>query len=95
MCEACESDEPFEPREPASPEILKSARAIEAALSGERVPEHAWAIYFSFAGGSVTWPQYQRIRSSYEAALTSAQPIRVKTLSRKRRAPIIRCETVA
>lgn len=77
MCEACESDEPYEPREPVPPEILARARAIEAALAGERAPDAAWAIYLGQAGGAVTFAQYQRIRASYEAALASAPPLRV------------------
>jgi hypothetical protein len=94
MCEACESDEPFEPREPVPPEILTAARAIEAALAGEPVPDEAWAIYLGRAGGAIGWAQYQRIRSSYEAALASAPPIRMKP-SLRRRPSAIRCEGVA
>jgi hypothetical protein len=94
MCEACESDEPYEPREAVPPGILSAARAIEAALAGDPVPEKAWTIYFGEAGGAITWPQYQRIRASFEAALASAPPVPLKPSFDKRRSPI-RCERVA
>ena len=93
MCEACESDEPFEPSEPVAPEILTAARAIEAALAGERAPDQAWAIYLGRAGGAVPWPHYQRIRASLAAAYAAA-PVRMTSSFRKRSAPI-RCEAVA
>jgi len=94
MCEACDSDEPFEPREAVRPEIIAAARAIEAALAGERAPDQAWVIYLGRAGGAVSWPQYQRIRVSFEAAYASTPPIRMKApLGRGRAA--IRCEGVA
>ena len=94
MCEACESDEPFEPSEPVPPEILERARAIEAALAGERAPDQAWHIYLGRAGGAVVWPQYQRIRASFEAAYASTPPVRMKAAFGRRRAAI-RCEGVA
>jgi hypothetical protein len=97
MCEACESDEPFEPfepREPVRPEILAAARAIEAALAGQRVPDQAWAIYLGRAGGAVPWPQYRRIRASFEAAYASTPPVLMEASLRRRRAAI-RCEGVA
>ena len=67
MCDACEIDDPL-PRKAVSPKIVRAARRIEAAMPGERVPDHAWAVYESQASGSLTWPQYQRIRTSYDAA---------------------------
>ncbi len=94
MCEACESDEPFEPREPVPAEILSAARTIEAALAGERASDEAWAIYLGEAGGALSFAQYQRIRSSYEAALASVPPVRAKP-SLRPRASAIRCEAVA
>jgi hypothetical protein len=94
MCEACEGDEPFEPREPVRPEIVAAARAIEAALAGDQAPEQAWAIYLGRAGGAVSWPQYRRIRASFEAAYASTPPVRMKASFRRRRAGI-RCEGVA
>jgi len=94
MCEACESDEPFEPREPVPPEILAAARAIEAALVGERAPDQAWAIYLGRAGGAVAWPHYQRIRASFDGAYASAPRVRMKASPGRRRASI-RCEGVA
>ena len=97
MCEACESDEPFVPREPVPAAVLTAARALEAALPGDPVPDAAWSIYLGLAGGAVTWPQYQRIRMSYEAALAAtppASPVRMIPPARRRSASI-RCESAA
>jgi hypothetical protein len=91
MCEACESDEPFEPRQPVPPAIIAKARAIEAALAGEPAPDAAWAIYLGQAGGAITFAQYQRIRSSTEAAFASAPRARMAST---RRPAGIRCEAV-
>jgi hypothetical protein len=91
MCEACESDEPFEPRQPMPAEIIARARAIEVSLAGDPAPEAAWAIYLGQAGGAITFAQYQRIRSSTEAAFASAPRVR---LTPTRRATVIRCEGV-
>jgi hypothetical protein len=92
MCEACESDEPYEAPAAVPPEILDRARAIEAALAGERAPDQAWAIYLGHAGGALPWPHYQRIRASLAAAYAAA-PVRMTSSFRKRPAPI-RCEGV-
>jgi hypothetical protein len=73
MCAACDGDEEdMGPRAPASAEVVAAVKEIESKMPGERVPEHAWAIFFNFAGGAIEWRHYQRIRSSYDAALDAA-----------------------
>ena len=92
MCDACDSDEPFRPREAISPEVIEAARAFERSMPGEPVPDHAWAVFFSQASGSITWPHYQRMRTSFAAA--SAAPPAPPLARRKRPARMINCEEV-
>jgi hypothetical protein len=92
MCDACDSDEPFRPREAISPEIIEAARAIERAMPGEPVPETAWAVFFNQASGSITWPHYQRMRTSFAAAFAAPPAARLARL--KRRTRTINCEEV-
>jgi hypothetical protein len=93
MCEACESDDDT-PREPLRNEVVATARDIEAKMPGERVPEHAWAIFFSFAGGALEWRYFQRIRSSYDAALAAHESRAVSEAQPGTRGSAIRCEAV-
>ena len=89
MCSACE-DEAVGPYIPVDRELVRRARAIEARLPGERVPESAWDIYFNFAGGAIEWRYVQRIQQSHREALDSAPPS-PKVLGRRaapRRLPI-------
>jgi hypothetical protein len=67
MCSACD-DEPIEAYVPVAPEVVLRAREIESLMSGERVPEIAWDIYFGFAGGSIEWRHFQRIRLAHDEA---------------------------
>jgi hypothetical protein len=67
MCSACEG-KPIEPHVPVDPDLVRRARELEAAMSGERVPAGAWEIYFCFAGGSVEYRHFQRMHQAYEEA---------------------------
>lgn len=71
MCDACEDYDgtPLPSRDEAT---MREARAIEATIPGERVPEEAWAIFSGLAGGSIQWKHYQRLHVSYEAAANNA-----------------------
>jgi hypothetical protein len=75
MCSACD-DEPIERYEPVAPELVRRARQVEAGMAGQRVPEIAWDIYFGFAGGSIEWRHFQRIRLAYDEAEKTAPPPR-------------------
>jgi hypothetical protein len=75
MCSACE-DEAITPYVPVDRELVRRARDVEALMSGERVPEIAWEIYFGFAGGSIEWRHYQRIRLAYDEAEKTIAPRR-------------------
>jgi hypothetical protein len=90
MCSACE-DEDITPYVPADPELVRRAREVETLMSGERVPEVAWEIYFGFAGGSIEWRHFQRIRLAYDEAERSVPPRRPvlgKRATQTRRLPI-------
>ena len=73
MCSACE-DEDIAPSVPVDRTMVRRARDIEAAMPGERVPDGAWDIYFSFAGGSIEWRHFQRMRQCHDEAERSAPP---------------------
>ena len=92
MCDACDSDEPFRPREAIPPGVIDAARAIEMAMPGEPVPDKAWAVFFSQASGSITWPHYQRMRTSFAAA--SATPPAARSTRVRRRSRMISCDEV-
>jgi hypothetical protein len=60
-------------------------------MAGERVPEIAWSIYFGFAGGSIEWRHFQRLRQAHEEAEKSVarpSPVLGKSDARKRRVPV-------
>jgi hypothetical protein len=90
MCSACE-DEAIAPYVPVDRELVRRAREAEGMMPGERVPETAWEIYFGFAGGSIEWRHFQRIRLAYdEAERSAAPPPRVlgKKATQTRRVPL-------
>jgi hypothetical protein len=57
MCEDCGSLD----RERPSPALIARARAIEAKMPGERVPESAWAVFFHHSGGALSWVHHHRM----------------------------------
>jgi hypothetical protein len=67
MCSACEG-KPIEERVAVDPSLVPRARAIEAAMPGDRVPDDTWNVFFGFAGGSVEWRHFQRMHQAYEEA---------------------------
>jgi hypothetical protein len=69
MCSACEN-KPIEPHVPVDPELIHRAREVEGLMSGERVPDVAWEIYFGLAGGSVEYRHFQRM---YQALAQAEQ----------------------
>lgn len=64
MCDECCGEQ----HELASPELIARTREIEAAMPGERVPEAAWAIFFSHGGGSLAFEHHRRMMASCAAA---------------------------
>ena len=67
MCSACEND-PIELHVPLDPELIRRAREVESMMSGERVPDGAWQIYFGLVGGSVEYRDFQRMYRALEEA---------------------------
>ncbi len=68
MCEACLSS--LAAGRP-SVALLARARAIEAALPGERVPREAWEIFAGHAGGAIEFRHYERLLRCRDAAAAS------------------------
>jgi hypothetical protein len=94
MCSACEDAE-ITPYQPADRTLVRRARAIEALMPGERVPESAWQIYFDLAGGAIEWRHFQRIRQSYDEAERTVPALKVlgKRGAQGRRVPV--CAEIA
>lgn len=91
MCEACDNDDGTRlPRLDA--ELIADARAIEAAMPGERASEEAWAVFVGRAGGGISWADHKRMTSSYEAAEAAASDTLARGRRRTRRASSFRCE---
>ena len=67
MCSACEG-KPVEPHVPVDPELIQRARDVEGLMSGERVPDGAWEIYFGLAGGAVEYRHFRRVHQALEEA---------------------------
>jgi hypothetical protein len=89
MCEACDNyDGTRLPRLDA--ELIAEARGIEAEMPGERASEEAWAVFVGRAGGGISWADYKRMTSSYEAA--AAAGTLVLGRRRTRRPSSFRCE---
>jgi hypothetical protein len=65
MCWACDNRDDGG-RVLASPQRLAAARAVEAAMPGERVPDEAWNIFFGLAGGGLAWADRQRMVMAFE-----------------------------
>lgn len=47
---------------------LMRARLLEARMGGDHVPEKAWVVFSGKSSGAITWPHYQRLQASYDAA---------------------------
>ena len=68
MCENCDSSVPqIRP----SAALIARVREIEAGLPGDRVEDAAFDVFFGRRGGSIPWPQYQRLAQCMEAAMAS------------------------
>jgi hypothetical protein len=65
MCDACGTAVTAGRPVPA---LLARARAIEAALPGERVPAEAWAIFEGETGGAIAFRHYERLLRCRAAA---------------------------
>ena len=63
-----EDDEDLGPRVVIDDTTLARARTLEARMDGESVPGDAWSIFAGRMGGSIAWPHFQRMQTSYEAA---------------------------
>ncbi len=55
---------------PPSSDLVGRTRTIEAAMEGERVPEDAWATFFSAACGTIEWTHFERMFKARNAAAT-------------------------
>ncbi len=55
---------------PPSTDLVRRTRAVEAVMQGERVPEDAWATFFSAACGAIEWAHFERMFQARNAAAT-------------------------
>ena len=69
MCTYCYY--PEQPQAGISPALAVRARRIEAAQSGERVPEKAWEIFLGKESGPVAWRHTVRILAALDDASAS------------------------
>ncbi|WP_431282788.1 hypothetical protein ACQW02_25845 [Humitalea sp. 24SJ18S-53] len=67
MCESCAAID----QAGIGAALLARARAIEAALPGEPVPDQAWRILAGAQGGAVAWAHHRRMLGCLEAAAAS------------------------
>jgi len=68
MCENCDASFP---QVRPSAALIARTRDIEAGLPGDRVEDAAFEVFFGRRGGSIPWPQYQRLAQCMEAAMAS------------------------
>jgi len=60
----------YRPFVPNSAELVERTRLIEASMAGERVPESAWAAFFSPACGAIELAHFERMFAARKAAVT-------------------------
>jgi hypothetical protein len=65
MCAACETNEQ---QAGISPALAARARLIEATMLGAKVADRSWEILLGRAGGSVPWPETQRMLTALDQA---------------------------
>jgi hypothetical protein len=70
MCWACEEGE-FAEQFGIPPALARRARRIEAALPGTPVAEKSWRIFLGLQGGSIPFPETQRMMECVEQASQS------------------------
>jgi hypothetical protein len=75
---------------PPSNDLVGRTRAIEASMAGERVPEDAWATFFSAACGAIEWVHFERMFQARNAAATYLS-IETSSPRRARAASAFRC----
>jgi len=66
---------------PPSAALVARTRAVEASLEGERVPEDAWAAFFSPACSSIEWPHFERM---FRARKSAVAFLAIETSTRRR-----------
>lgn len=69
---------------PPPDELVARTRAVEASMSGERVPEDAWGAFFSPACGAIDWAHFERMFLARKAA---AAFLAVQASTRRRARP--------
>ena len=65
MCSACEGGDE---QAGISPILAARARRIESTMPGPKVPGNYWNILLGKAGGSVPWPETQRMLKALDQA---------------------------
>ena len=65
MCQACEGSEA---QAGISPALAAHARRIESTMGGAQVADESWEILLGRRGGSVPWPETQRMLTSLDLA---------------------------
>ncbi|MBS7544104.1 hypothetical protein [Ancylobacter oerskovii] len=67
MCSDC-LDEPSRDLAIAPEELARLARRIEADMSGEPAPAHAWSVYLGEESGALEWRTLDRLARAMDGA---------------------------
>ena len=70
MCGFSVIDNIYRPYVAPADEVVRRAREAEAAMAGERVPEAAWALFFSASCAPIAPEHFRRMFSARRAAVT-------------------------
>ena len=84
MCGFGVIDNIYRPYVPPAEEVVRRARETEAAMAGERVPESAWALFFSASCAPIAPCHFHRM---FTARLAAATYLAVQASSRLRPPP--------
>jgi hypothetical protein len=70
MCGFGVVDNIYRPYVAPADEVVRRTRETEAAMGGERVPEDAWALFFSASCAPIAPDQFRRMFIARQAAVT-------------------------
>lgn len=80
----------YRPFVPPSAALVERARAIEATMEGERVPEDGWRMFFSSACGVIDAAHFERMFIARQSA-AAYLAIQASSLRRTRPSSVFRC----
>jgi len=70
MCGYSTIDNVYRPYVAPADDVVRKTREVEAAMAGERVPESAWARYFSASCEPIAPGHFRRMFTARRAAVT-------------------------